>query len=822
MNRLPKTHLPTSSLYGLLTMLLSLGFAIGMYGQEPMESTQPIVPISFSDIPARAVSESTLLEQAQAFLDRSRVFDQLETDLLNGEQQINERLVSLNPALQVASSRQALGEIEKDWLDVEKDMRSLEAELLDRIGIVEQQLIRLGTSRDVWQLTLDTVERATIPDEVRNLTTTTKTDLDQTFASMQLLHNRVLALQGRVGQALGAIREALDKIETEKDGLLDNIFNRERPAMWSEAVTGVTFQQLRTRASNELTNWWTELKEIVKNESDRVGFQTFLIILATLILYRVRKTARSWSEADPSVALGMQVFEQPLALATMVMLVLTPWIYSSHSPVLEDAMGLLLLIPVVLLVRPLLSKKVRPALYLLAGIYVIDWLRDLVEAAPLLARFILIFELLLAITVVLWLIRSKTLNGADSTGVEKGWNQRIRFGLFTALFLLVASVFAVVSGFMRLGLLVGYGVLNSAYFAVLLIAILQASDAIIALILHSQLLQAINLVKARTQELRKKIRNIISTAAGFLWLVVTLRLFALWDDIWVGVKGVVFAELQAGSLQISLADIFAFVITILVAFLIARLILVVLDEDVYPRLNLGRGVAFAISALIKYTIITIGFLLAIGAMGIGMDKITILLGAFGVGLGFGLQTIVNSFVSGMILVFERPIQIGDSIEIGSVKGIVKKIGIRSTLIRSFDGADIIVPNGDLLSDALINWTMADRSRRIEINVGVAYGSDPNSVIDLLHKALEGQEGILDKPAPQVIFNGFGDNSLDFALRAWVQDNDQFVVLRSKLALAVNQILTENNIEIPFPQRDLHIKTIAPEVDRKQLDDVLAS
>ncbi len=247
------------------------------------------------------------------------------------------------------------------------------------------------------------------------------------------------------------------------------------------------------------------------------------------------------------------------------------------------------------------------------------------------------------------------------------------------------------------------------------------------------------------------------------------------------------------------------------AILVARFIVLVLDEDVYPRVELGRGVSFAISSVIKYGIIVVGFLVAVGAMGIGMDRITILLGAFGVGLGFGLQTIVNNFVSGMILIFERPVQIGDSVEVGSVKGKITRIGIRSSTVRSFEGADITVPNGTMLSDALTNWTMTDRNRRIEITVGVAYGTNPDTVIEALQSALDGQEGLLKEPAPQVVFDGFGDNSLDFLLRAWVSDNDQFVTIRSQIALAVNRELSARGIEIPFPQRDLHLRSISPDV-----------
>jgi small-conductance mechanosensitive channel len=163
----------------------------------------------------------------------------------------------------------------------------------------------------------------------------------------------------------------------------------------------------------------------------------------------------------------------------------------------------------------------------------------------------------------------------------------------------------------------------------------------------------------------------------------------------------------------------------------------------------------------------------------------------------------------MILVFERPVQVGDSIEVGGVKGRITRIGIRSSTIRTFDGADVTVPNGSLLSDALTNWTMTDRLRRLEVSVGVAYGTDPDSVMRLLRQALAEQEGLLDQPAPMILFTGFGDSSLDFVVRAWVADNDIYVSTQSDLALKVNRILAENGIEIPFPQRDLHLRSVPP-------------
>jgi len=391
----------------------------------------------------------------------------------------------------------------------------------------------------------------------------------------------------------------------------------------------------------------------------------------------------------------------------------------------------------------------------------------------------------------------------------KALRGRIRFGLYVAMGLLVVAALSAIAGFMRLGVLIGYGVLNSTYLALLLLAFLRASDAILALALHRGIWQQLKFVSRRAPFLRRRIRSLLTIAATVTWVLVTLDLFALLDYLAPYALGVLFAEIGAGTVALSLADVLAFVLTIVAAILLARFINLILEEDVYSRVKLGRGVPFAISSVLKYIIIALGFVLAVGATGMGMDRITILLGALSVGIGFGLQNVVNNFVSGLILIFERPVQVGDSVITGSVSGTIRRIGIRSSTIRSFDGADITIPNGNLLSDPLSNWTMADRSRRIEVTVGVAYGTDPDKVIEVLKGALEGQEGLLAQPEPQILFSGFGDNSLDFMLRAWVADNDDFVRLRSSVALAVNRCLNESGIEIPFPQRDLHVRSVSP-------------
>ena len=216
------------------------------------------------------------------------------------------------------------------------------------------------------------------------------------------------------------------------------------------------------------------------------------------------------------------------------------------------------------------------------------------------------------------------------------------------------------------------------------------------------------------------------------------------------------------------------------------------------------------SRLAHYTILIFGFLFAAAAAGFGLDRIAVLAGAFGLGIGFGLQNIVNNFVSGLILLFERPVRIGDKIQIDSLLGEITRIGIRSSTLRTWEGAEVIVPNGSLVSGKVINWTLSDQRRRAEIRVGVAYGSDPGLVMDLLVRSARGHPDVLNNPAPEALFLGFGDSALNFSLRAWVGSFDRFVRVRSDLYQSVNSALKEAGIEIPFPQRDLHLRSVSPE------------
>jgi small-conductance mechanosensitive channel len=225
-------------------------------------------------------------------------------------------------------------------------------------------------------------------------------------------------------------------------------------------------------------------------------------------------------------------------------------------------------------------------------------------------------------------------------------------------------------------------------------------------------------------------------------------------------------------------------------------------------MSLPRGVANSISSLTYYAMVILGLFVALAAAGFEVSQLAFVVGALGVGIGFGLQNVVNNFVSGLILMFERPIQPGDVVEVGGTSGKVREIGMRATTLSTFEGADVVVPNGVLLNEKLINWTLSDMDRRIDVNVGAAYGSEPKQVLELLMRVTASTPGIASTPEPTVLFSAFGPSSLDFAIRAWTNNFGDWVRIRSDLTVRVHDALKEAGIQIPFPQHDLHLRSVS--------------
>jgi small-conductance mechanosensitive channel len=374
----------------------------------------------------------------------------------------------------------------------------------------------------------------------------------------------------------------------------------------------------------------------------------------------------------------------------------------------------------------------------------------------------------------------------------------------------LATFIANALGYVSIASLVGNTLLSSAYIAVVFYVAVRIADGLIMFASRVRPLRLLGMVHRHRSMLRRRIRRVLQWLAIIGWFVLTLDSLSLRGPVIDRVRAILTADLTIGALSVSLGDVLVFALTVWAAFLLSRFIRFLLEEDVYPRAGLTRGVPYAISTMLHYVILLVGFFVAIAAMGFDMTKFTILAGAFGVGLGFGMQNIVNNFVSGLILLFERPVKVGDVIQLEDTGGAVESIGIRASLIRTWDSSEIIVPNSKLISERVTNWTYSSRQRGIEIIVGVEYGTNSRRVIELLLEIGEAHPSVTDAPPPQAFFTDFGADSINFALRAWTDDFQKWQQMRSDLVVAIYEKFNAEGITIPNTQRDLHLRSIDPE------------
>jgi small-conductance mechanosensitive channel len=265
--------------------------------------------------------------------------------------------------------------------------------------------------------------------------------------------------------------------------------------------------------------------------------------------------------------------------------------------------------------------------------------------------------------------------------------------------------------------------------------------------------------------------------------------------------------MKLGDSSLTLVAVLKFLCIIALVFAAERTVRRHLVRRFLQRTHLEPALQYAVGKIAGYLFIALGFYIALKLVGIDLSSLAVLAGAVGVGLGFGLQNVISNFVSGLIILAERPIAIGDRVEMGEVAGLITRISLRSTILVTNDNITIIVPNSDFITNKVTNWSYGDPKVRIRLPVGVAYGTDPERLRQLLLEVANEHPKVLRDPAAEVFFSGFGDSSLNFELGVWTAElTSKPRRFRSELNYAITRKLREHHIEIPFPQRDLHLRS----------------
>lgn len=511
-----------------------------------------------------------------------------------------------------------------------------------------------------------------------------------------------------------------------------------------------------------------------------------------------RERHRAGAEASP-------VLHRPISAWLLLGSMLAPILFHSAPVALTQLALLLGLIPVLRLLPQAAFKILRWLPYAVVALYFLHRLRVFIWDDPLLYRIHLLAIDAIAASITVWLLGFKHSQSPLLKGNRRAF---VRMIGSLAVGALIVAFIANIVGNVSLAEMLTNGVLESTYIALAIYAALSALLAIGAILIRpAEGPEAKGFFARNIIPLLSALRTPMKIGALLLWIVVTINEFQIYRPTAEWLTAALTKPLAIGELEITLGGILLFFLAVWLALLVARTARMLLMNEVLSGMRLPPGVANSVSSLTYYALVFVGLLAALAASGFEMSQFTLILGALGVGIGLGLQNVVGNFVSGLILMFERPIRPGDVVEVGGTNGRVREIGMRATTLQTFEGADVVVPNGTLLQANLINWTLNNTNRRVNVEVGVSYSADPPAVQMLLAEVARGIPGVSTDPSPVVLFVRFNNSSIDFSVRAWTNDFDNWLSIQSALGVAVHRALKDAGIEIPFPQQDLHLRSM---------------
>jgi small-conductance mechanosensitive channel len=582
------------------------------------------------------------------------------------------------------------------------------------------------------------------------------------------------------------------EIDSIISGMRKDLFRRSRPAMFTPSF-------LKQFDKSQWQEFWVGIASLKLPQSDFFSAQGWVIGLQLFgILFFVWLFSSIAIEKARKLGLGFLIERRYSAAMVAGIAAFYP-LFEDLPNIVRVFMWALLAIAGARLVAGVIETTWRRRLiYLLAALFLTSQLCYLINLPSPIFRLYVATVGLLGALLCFWRAR---INQVQNSSIW--FILAVKTGGLTMLIVFLAQV----AGFAGLANHLLEVAIKSVFFLLIIWIVNLILRGLAEAIVDNRFSCQSKIVRNNAAMIINRLKMLVDILSIFLGLAGLQTVWGIKDSFQDGIAGVLNLGINLQGERITLGIIATAVFLWYAAMFCSWLIQRVLDDEVYPRKNVEAGVGISINRLINYAFVIIGAVIALSTLGIGLSSLAVLMGAFGIGIGFGLQNIVNNFASGLILLFERSIKIGDVVQINGTWGTIKNLGLRATVVQAFDKSEMIVPNSDLVSSTVTNWTLSDRQTRVILPVGVAYGSDVPLVISILKEIAQACPYVMKNPEPQILFMNFGNSSLDFELRVYVSDLDNMLKVRNEINLEIDRKFRENKVEIPFPQNDVHIRTM---------------
>ncbi len=793
----------------LIALLIAPMFVGAQIPGLPKKAAEPVVEnpiqatsISIADIPEFIERDEQLL---QAVMQRS-VSDsgllEREKELLAIRSNVDSFSSKVSPQQLKKLPISGLVAFERHLQFLDRELKNWQADLQRIARPLSEDSAELAYKRELWLATQSLSGSSLVPamrTSIDNLLVDFKRaeqSLSEPLSTILKLSLSAAKVQSRidlsrsnVADRIAAINRGLWQVDS------DNLFR-------AYADQSKTPPNSKNILANGLQAELAFIKEYDRESGNRVATFLFIALLAMPIFFWLSNQANSILAKGSKLDQYRKTLTRPFSawlLLTIMMLLLL----QLSGPSLRLKLLLIIAwVPVMRLQPKHLLDSVGNWMYLTAVFFLINLFAQAVSSIPFLFRMVILVNDVLMLATLCWLLYSS----AQRLKVNRvRMDVLLRSLAAIGILLMLVAITANIIGNVTLAAMLTDATLNSAYLGLFLFAVGTVIRAFTRFLFRN----SVDKLNSNTQNvggLLQVLSQLFNLALVSVWFYGTIKTFRIFQPLVDSVKFVMALGVSFGTISITLGGVVMFWILVYLSFWLSKTIRSVLSEDILPNMELPRGVANSVSSLSYYALLLFGLMVALSAAGFQISQLAIILGALSVGIGLGLQSVVNNFVSGLILMVERPVQPGDIVEVSGTTGKVREIGMRATTLTTFEGADVIVPNGMLLSEKMINWTLSSDKRRIDIPLGVSYNSDPSHVLKILNEVAVQSKGVSKNPAPSVVFVGFGPNSLDFSIRAWTDSYDDSIFIRSDMAINIHTALREAGIDIPLQQRNLHVKS----------------
>lgn len=663
--------------------------------------------------------------------------------------------------------------------------------------LITSEISSLSAKRNTWKSKKEQFLNIEITEEIKLLIAP-----EQQKKLLETIDQALTLIEGKLklalltGKAIGDLQIALYSIDSDLQALDKQLRSNTTQQTAPSMLSAEFYSRFN---ANLLKESYTKTRQFIVERYHGLRDNKQVVLLVGFAFILVRLAVRKTGDFTPPSSRWHPFARCPLATAVFIVSSISALFnllpFNTHLLHQWQAfLNIFTLLAVIRLTKYLVTDRKKQNILKVLTFFMVVTLMLLLLGLPHVVTLLYVFYVSIAALIYYFYKLPSTRNKQ----LKEVWLHWL-WGVFPAM-VLVSGV----SGYDQLAVMV---------FSTLLSTVITCLAVWMFYLLYLGLLELFvsvlpfSITKNNASHIIDAVRPIVAWMQILMLIAVQCVIWDIYPTLNVALQGISNLGVDFGGVHISPGFILTIALVFYGALLASRAIQVLLLNNVLPRYKAERGVQLSIARLVHYAVLTIGFLVMLRVLGFQLNQLTLLGGALGVGIGFGLQAIVNNFASGLILLFERPVKVGDTIQIGSEWGEVKSLGLRATVIQTFDNAEIVVPNSDLITSQVTNWTLADRRVRVKIPVGVAYGTDVGKVLDILIACGKANPMVLSTPEPYALFLAFGSSSLDFELRVWIPEFLDKLQVLSDLNQDIDYEFSVNNIEIPFPQSDLHLRSV---------------